>query len=161
MLKYSINVLRCCIRCTLVRYYLLLYIGTRAYQFTSDEVSCCVFSTRNHCFVHLIVLFFKKLFNRTRVIPKFINIRFNLHPTFLVNKALTFRSTFSIFNSFVRCCYISALWITCFYLTKGRVTFLRPKTIVASFLHLMVIFFKVIFSFALYVMHYIELLCIT
>ena len=46
-----------------------------------------------------------------------------------------------------RCCYISALQLTSFRLTKGRATFFRPETIVASFLHLMVLFFKVIFNY--------------
>ena len=32
--------------------------------------------------------------------------------------------------------------LTCFRLTKGLATFFRPETIVASFLHLMVLFFK-------------------
>ena len=32
----------------------------------------------------------------------------------------------------------SALVLTCFHLTKGRATYFRPKTIVASFLHFMV-----------------------
>ena len=36
--------------------------------------------------------------------------------------------------------------LTCFRLTKGRATFFRPETIVASFLHLMALFFKVIFQ---------------
>ena len=39
-------------------------------------------------------------------------------------------------------CYISVLVLTCFRLTKGRATFFRPETIVASFLHLMVLFSK-------------------
>ena len=42
--------------------------------------------------------------------------------------------------------YISALVLTCFRLTKGRATFFRPETIVASFLHLMVLFLKVLFN---------------
>ena len=46
----------------------------------------------------------------------------------------------------VRCCYISALVLTCFRLKKGRATFFLPETIVASFLHLMVLFFKVLLS---------------
>ena len=44
----------------------------------------------------------------------------------------------------IRCCYISALVLTCFRLTKGRATFFRPETIVAGFLHLMVFLFKVL-----------------
>ena len=39
---------------------------------------------------------------------------------------------------------ISALVLTCFHLTKGRATFFRPETIVVSFLHLMVLLFKVL-----------------
>ena len=42
----------------------------------------------------------------------------------------------------VRCCYISALVLTCFRLTKGRATYFRSETLV-SFLHLMVQLFKV------------------
>ena len=50
----------------------------------------------------------------------------------------------TIVFDFVRCCYISALVLTCFRLTKGRATFFWPKTIVkASFLHLMVLLSKV------------------
>ena len=37
---------------------------------------------------------------------------------------------------------ILALMLTCFRLTKGCGTFFRPETIVASFLHLMVVFWK-------------------
>ena len=50
------------------------------------------------------------------------------------------------FISQVRCCYISALVLTCFRLKKGHVTFFRPETIVASFLHLMVLFFKLLLN---------------
>ena len=46
----------------------------------------------------------------------------------------------------LRCCWISALVLTCFRLTKGCATFFRPETIVASFLHLMVLFYKEIFN---------------
>ena len=46
----------------------------------------------------------------------------------------------------LRCCYISALVLTCFRLTKDPAIFFRPETIVASFLRLMVLFFKVIFN---------------
>ena len=44
------------------------------------------------------------------------------------------------------CCYILALVLTCFRLKKGRATFFRPETIVASFLHLMVLSFKVLLN---------------
>ena len=43
-------------------------------------------------------------------------------------------------------CYISALVLTCFRLKKGRATFFRPEIIVASFLHLMMFFFKVLLN---------------
>ena len=46
----------------------------------------------------------------------------------------------------VRCCYISALVLTCYRLKKGRATFYRPETIVASLLLLMVLSLKVIFN---------------
>ena len=46
-------------------------------------------------------------------------------------------------NVLVRCCYILAFMLTCFHLTKGRAIFFRPETIVASFLHLMALFFNV------------------
>ena len=42
----------------------------------------------------------------------------------------------------VPCCYISALVLTCYRLTKGRATFFQPETIVVSFLHFMVLSFK-------------------
>ena len=48
---------------------------------------------------------------------------------------------------FVRCCYISALLLTCFHLTKARATYLRPETIAASFLHLTMLLFKVFLYF--------------
>ena len=38
---------------------------------------------------------------------------------------------------------ISAQVLTCYRLTKDRATLFRPETTVASFLHLMVLFFKV------------------
>ena len=40
----------------------------------------------------------------------------------------------------------SALVLTCFRLMKGRATYFRPETIVASFLHLMVLLFKILFN---------------
>ena len=40
-------------------------------------------------------------------------------------------------------CYISALVLTCFRMTKGRAMYFQPETIVASFFHLMVLLFKV------------------
>ena len=55
------------------------------------------------------------------------------------------RSTYQR-TSNVRCCFISALVLTCFRLTKGRATSFQPETIVASFLHLMLLFYKVIFK---------------
>ena len=45
-----------------------------------------------------------------------------------------------------RCCYFSALVLTCFRLKKGHATFYKPETIVASLLLLMVLSFKVIFT---------------
>ena len=44
------------------------------------------------------------------------------------------------------CCYILALVLTCFRPKKGRATFFRPKTIVASFSHSMVLLPKVLFN---------------
>ena len=46
----------------------------------------------------------------------------------------------------MRYCYISALVLTCFRLMKGRTTYFRPETIVASLLQLMVLIFKVFFN---------------
>ena len=42
--------------------------------------------------------------------------------------------------------YISALVLNCFRLKKGRATIFRPETIVASFLHSMVLLPKVLFN---------------
>ena len=46
----------------------------------------------------------------------------------------------------VRYCCISAVMLTCFSLMMGRDTFCPLETIAASFLHLTVLFFKVIFN---------------
>ena len=46
----------------------------------------------------------------------------------------------------IRCCYLWAQVLPCFRLTKGRATFFPPETIAASFLHHMVLFYKVIFN---------------
>ena len=46
----------------------------------------------------------------------------------------------------LHCCYIKALMLTYFHLTKGRVTFFRSETIVTSLLHLMELFFKMLFN---------------
>ena len=46
-----------------------------------------------------------------------------------------------------RCCYISAFVVICYRLTKYLATLFPPETIVANFLHLMVVFFKVIFNY--------------
>ena len=56
----------------------------------------------------------------------------------------------AIVFGFVGCCYNSALVLTCFRLTKGRATFFPPKTIIVSFLHLVVLFFKVILNHSSY-----------
>ena len=45
--------------------------------------------------------------------------------------------------------YISALVLTCFCLTKGCAIFFRPKTIVGSFLHHIVLLSKVLFNHAI------------
>ena len=50
------------------------------------------------------------------------------------------------YNSNVHFCYIPALMLTCFRLTKDCATFFWPETIIANFLHLMVLFYKVIFN---------------
>ena len=52
---------------------------------------------------------------------------------------------FKFVFGFILCCYLSAL-LTCFRLEKGRATFFWPETIVASFLHLMVLSFKVLWN---------------
>ena len=53
----------------------------------------------------------------------------------------------------VSCCYISALVITCFCLKKGRATFFWPETIVARFLHFMVLLPKVLFNHVPHTFH--------
>ena len=60
----------------------------------------------------------------------------------------------------VRCGYIIALVLTCFWLTKGRVTFFRPATIVARFLHLIVLFYKIIINYTSK-RQFVVLLCCT
>ena len=47
-------------------------------------------------------------------------------------------------NAKIHSCYISAIVLKYFWLMKGHVTFFQLKTITASFLHLLVLFFKVI-----------------
>ena len=44
------------------------------------------------------------------------------------------------------CCYILALVLACFLLMKGCTLIFWPKTISASFLHVMVLFFKMKFN---------------
>ena len=46
----------------------------------------------------------------------------------------------------VRCCYNVVLAFTCFHLTKDCNAFFQPKTFVASFLILMVLFYKEIIN---------------
>ena len=46
----------------------------------------------------------------------------------------------------VCCCYISALELTCFCLTGGCAMFFQIERIAVSFMHLMVLLFKVIFN---------------
>ena len=43
---------------------------------------------------------------------------------------------------FKNCCLFTALVLTYFHQTKSRATFFRPETVVASFLHLMVLYSK-------------------
>ena len=54
----------------------------------------------------------------------------------------TCKNCFGLKISSTSCCYILGLMLTCFCLTKGLVAFFQPETIVASFLHLMVLFSK-------------------
>ena len=54
-----------------------------------------------------------------------------------------------LFFNFLHRCYISPLVFTCFRMMKGRATFFPPETIVVSFLHLMMLFYKVIFNYTL------------
>ena len=51
-----------------------------------------------------------------------------------------------IINARNLCCYIAAFVFTCFRRTDDRITLFRPETIVASFLHLMMLFYKVIMN---------------
>ena len=44
------------------------------------------------------------------------------------------------------CCYISARVLTCFHLMKGRASYFRHETLVASFLHHMVLLSKVLLN---------------
>ena len=53
-------------------------------------------------------------------------------------------------SSSVRCCYISELMLACFRLTMGLATYFRRETIIASFLHLMVLLFNVFFNHVSY-----------
>ena len=53
---------------------------------------------------------------------------------------------------------MSTLLIVCFRLTKDRVTFFRPETIFASFLLLMVLFFKVLLNHTLGIVLFFYLL---
>ena len=53
-------------------------------------------------------------------------------------------------NNCFGCCYILALVLTCYRLKKGRATFFRPETIVASFLHVTVFLPKVLFNHSKY-----------
>ena len=59
----------------------------------------------------------------------------------------------AIVFGFVRCCCNSALLLNCFRLKKGRDTFFRPETIVASFLHFMVFLPKVLFNHVTMYLH--------
>ena len=62
-------------------------------------------------------------------------------PIFLIIVLSKFN--FSIAFSFEHCCYFSALVLIYCRLMKGRVTFFRPETIVASSFHRMVLISKV------------------
>ena len=50
------------------------------------------------------------------------------------------------YNSKERCCCTSAFVLPYFCLTKCHFTFFGPETIVSNFLHLLVLFFKVMFN---------------
>ena len=58
-----------------------------------------------------------------------------------VSFSLSYKQRFFLISS-----YISTLVLTYSRLKKGRATFFRPEAIVASFLHLMVLSFRVIFN---------------
>ena len=46
--------------------------------------------------------------------------------------------------------------LTCFRLKKGRATFFRPETIVASFLHFMVSLFKMLLNYYVFILIYVK-----
>ena len=82
-------------------------------------------------FIYFIIIIFHFLH-----LLNLINV---LNQKFL--KAIVINLNHANVLGFVRCCYVSALVLTCFRRTKGRATYFRPETIVESFLHLMVLFF--------------------
>ena len=51
-----------------------------------------------------------------------------------------------VIKPIIRCNFISVFVLTCSRLTKGRATFFQAQLFLASFLHLLMLFFKMIFS---------------
>ena len=94
----------------------------------------------------------KKMIGTKILLKEFRCMKSHFFSSFSLSKIhfQIFTIIYNIFNYFIhlqlRCCYISALVLTCFRLTKGRATFFRPETIVANFLHPMVLFFKVLLN---------------
>ena len=67
---------------------------------------------------------------------------------------------FSLCNKKIRCCYTEALVFTYFRLSKDRVTFFWPETVVACLLHFIVLICKVFIkqstNHSVYFLQYIE-----
>ena len=97
-------------------------------------------STKNWCFEERFDNSLKNNIIRCKKLVTIASGRKNVAWSFVKQKQV---STSSKCNSNS---YFSALVLTCFRLTKGRATFFRPETIVASFLHLMVLLFKVLLT---------------
>ena len=106
------------------------------------HINC--FHTAAYVFLNFLLHFYevvRKSNIRYVLIFLFFNTYFEIKCTFLDQSTHDIKEWWMEISVAVRCCTL--LVLTCFRLTKSRVTFLRPETIFASFLHLMVLFVKV------------------
>ena len=104
--------------------------------------------TRNNCFGSkkrsTTLLQAKTVKHECRNVTATYKTKYKIKNFFAIN------SNFALVFGFVRCCYISSLVLNCFRLKKGRVTFFWPETIVANFLHSMVLLHKVLFNHTIF-----------
>ena len=138
---------------SLLNFYEALYTLKNSNNLGNDFFSTSSISDTGNFLINFFLMFlifysFIRLFLFKVFIHSFIHFFFSISTSFNFkvssqnfSRVFLKKLKFSAVFSFVRCCSIAALVLTCFSPTKGRVTFFRPKTTVARFSHLTLLFY--------------------